>query len=65
MFAPEFGNEIACDNCGDEWSASYTNGLCEECYSAWLAEACAHDWVFLPEPFGDTMRCSHCQSTQK
>lgn len=27
---PEFGNEQACTNCGDEWSA-LIEGLCQEC----------------------------------
>lgn len=28
----EYGNEVACSNCGDEWAKTYTDGLCEECY---------------------------------
>jgi Zn finger protein HypA/HybF involved in hydrogenase expression len=36
MSEPEFGNEVACDNCGDEWSDTYTDGLCQECHALWL-----------------------------
>jgi hypothetical protein len=28
---PEYGNEVACSNCGDEWADTYTDGLCGEC----------------------------------
>lgn len=28
---PEFGNDTACDNCGDEWSVLDENNLCDEC----------------------------------
>lgn len=27
----EYGNETACDNCGDEWSLLDSNRLCDEC----------------------------------
>jgi uncharacterized Zn ribbon protein len=36
----EYGNEQACSNCGDEWSAlTMESGvlLCEDCYSEWVA----------------------------
>ena len=28
---PEFGNETACDNCGDEWANLDHDELCPEC----------------------------------
>lgn len=31
MSLPEFGNESACDNCGDEWAELDTHRLCPEC----------------------------------
>lgn len=31
---PEYGNDVACSNCGDEWAKTYTDGLCEECCEA-------------------------------
>jgi len=30
MTTPEFGNDVACANCGDEW-APLSNNLCAEC----------------------------------
>lgn len=37
---PEYGNDEACSNCGDEWSPlTMESGvlLCEDCYSEWVA----------------------------
>lgn len=31
---PEFGNEQACGNCGDEWEDLSPNGYCDECENA-------------------------------
>jgi len=33
LFAkPEYGNDQACSNCGDEWSTNYDEtGLCDDC----------------------------------
>jgi len=31
MSLPEFGNESACDNCGDEWAELDARRLCPEC----------------------------------
>lgn len=29
---PEYGNDQACSNCGDEWSTNYDEtGLCDDC----------------------------------
>lgn len=33
--APEYGNDTACDNCGDEWSELNDNGHCDECAVSW------------------------------
>lgn len=30
----EFGNETACDNCGDEWAELDDHNLCPECVVA-------------------------------
>jgi len=35
---PEYGNETACDNCGDEWSHLTfvgTSLYCQECLREW------------------------------
>jgi hypothetical protein len=44
---PEYGNDVACSNCGDEWAKTYTDGLCEECCGACL----------------DTQTCANCGTT--
>ena len=31
MTQPEFGNETACANCGDEWSPLSKQDYCPEC----------------------------------
>lgn len=33
--SPEYGNETACSNCGDEWSELDENGHCDECAEAY------------------------------
>lgn len=35
MSAPEFGNDTACTNCGDEWSGLDDKGLCPDCREVW------------------------------
>lgn len=31
----EFGNDKACDNCGDEWAPLDDKGLCPDCRAVW------------------------------
>lgn len=42
-----FGNEVACDNCGNEWGTLVPNGrlfLCEECDADWKNAEKQRDW---------------------
>jgi hypothetical protein len=32
--SPQYGNETACDNCGDEWATLNDSQLCPECAKA-------------------------------
>jgi predicted amidophosphoribosyltransferase len=32
---PDFGNETACANCGDEWTRLDEMGLCPDCREVW------------------------------
>ena len=31
----DFGNDTACDNCGDEWVGLDDKGLCPDCREVW------------------------------
>jgi hypothetical protein len=45
-----------------DWDGTYT---CDRCSRLHAMNPCTHDWVYLPEPWAETMGCTHCGTTQR